>query len=124
MGFDAVTKSTLRSLTLGERLHLASSEKLIGLFDSEKRLFQRGKGLHIWRQKMSEDKEYVCTLSAEMLERAKKELNEDPNTRHLEIKTLRERLDKVPGEKFTTLILAVAVILIVTWGISTVVSAW
>ena len=72
---------------------------------------------------MSGDKEYVCTLSAEMLERAKKELNEDPNTRHLEIKTLRERLDKVPGERFTTLILAVAVILIVTWGISTVVSA-
>ena len=63
---------------------------------------------------MSGDKEYVCTLSAEMLERAKKELNEDPNTRHLEIKTLRERLDKVPGEKFTTLTLAVAVILIVT----------
>ncbi|KAK7091457.1 alpha-tocopherol transfer protein-like [Littorina saxatilis] len=42
---------------------------------------------------------YVCTLSAEMLEKAKKELNEDPNTRHIEIKTLRERLEKVPGYK-------------------------
>ena len=64
---------------------------------------------------MSGDKKYVCTLSAEMLEKAKKELNEDPNTRHLEIKTLRERLDKVPGEKFTTLTLAVALAVIVTW---------
>ena len=45
---------------------------------------------------------YVCSLSAEMLERAKKELNEDPNTRHLEIKTLRERLEKVPGMKLTS----------------------
>ena len=41
---------------------------------------------------------YVCTLSAEMLKKAKKELHEDPNTRHLEIKTLRERLERVPGE--------------------------
>ena len=57
------------------------------------------------RKEMSAaDKKYVCTLSAELLERAKKELNEDPKTRHLEIKTLRERLDKVPGEKFTTLV--------------------
>ena len=47
----------------------------------------------------SANRKYVCTLSAEMLEKAKKELNEDPNTRHIELKTLRERLEKVPGEK-------------------------
>nr|KAG5698893.1 hypothetical protein BaRGS_006787 [Batillaria attramentaria] len=37
-----------------------------------------------------------------MLEKAKKELNEDPNTRLIEIKTLRERLEKVPGLKCRT----------------------
>lgn len=47
---------------------------------------------------MSKGDKYVCTLSPELLERAKKELNEDPNTRHLEIKAVRERLEKVAGK--------------------------
>ncbi|XP_076456649.1 alpha-tocopherol transfer protein-like [Babylonia areolata] len=45
---------------------------------------------------------YTCTLSPELLEKAMKELNEDPKTRHLEIKTLRERLQQVPGYKGRT----------------------
>ena len=46
---------------------------------------------------MSQEK-YVCTLSPELLEKAMRELNEDPNTRHLEIKALRERLEQVRGD--------------------------
>ncbi|XP_076437641.1 alpha-tocopherol transfer protein-like [Babylonia areolata] len=45
------------------------------------------------------DFEYTCTLSEETLEVAKKELNEDPCTRLLEIKTLRDRLQQYPGLK-------------------------
>ncbi|KAL8558746.1 hypothetical protein ACOMHN_043690 [Nucella lapillus] len=46
--------------------------------------------------------DYTCTLSPEMLKKAQEELHEDPNTRHLEIKTLRERLEQVPGYKGRT----------------------
>ncbi len=37
-------------------------------------------------------------MSVEHLDKAKTELNEDPNTRHLEIQTLRERLLRYPGK--------------------------
>lgn len=47
---------------------------------------------------------YTCTLSEEMLEKAKKELNEDPKTRLLEIKALRERVEKVPGQDMSLLL--------------------
>lgn len=50
----------------------------------------------------SKSEKYVCTLSPEMLEKAKKELNEDPSTRLIEIQTLRERVQKVPGLKCRT----------------------
>ncbi|KAL8584255.1 hypothetical protein ACOMHN_034940 [Nucella lapillus] len=43
--------------------------------------------------------EYTCTLSEETLEVAKKELQEDPRTRLLELKTLRDRLQQYPGLK-------------------------
>ena len=43
------------------------------------------------------DEQYKCTLSPETLEKAKRELNEDPRTRAIEVKTLRKRLEKVPG---------------------------
>ena len=90
-------------------LDLPCSRKRFVLFAVTGCFGAAGKSLRLaWRGKKemsAADKKYVCTLSAEMLERAKQELNEDPNTRHLEIKTLRERLDKVPGEKFTTLVL-------------------
>ncbi|XP_048257168.1 alpha-tocopherol transfer protein-like isoform X2 [Haliotis rufescens] len=42
---------------------------------------------------------YKCTLSDELLEKAKKELTEDPDTRKQEIQTLRERLLRYPGLK-------------------------
>ena len=42
--------------------------------------------------------EYTCTLSEETLKMAVKELNEDPSTRMLEVKTLRERLLRYPGK--------------------------
>ena len=42
--------------------------------------------------------EYTCTLSEETLKMAMKELNEDPSTRMLEVKTLRERLLRYPGK--------------------------
>jgi len=50
---------------------------------------------------MSSSKEdpYTCTLSPETLEKAKKELREDPDTRLLEVKTLKTRLEKLPGLK-------------------------
>ncbi|KAH9490565.1 hypothetical protein Btru_034130 [Bulinus truncatus] len=48
------------------------------------------------------DSEYKCTLFNETLEKAKKELNEDPDTRLIEVKTLRTRLEKVPGLKART----------------------
>ncbi|XP_005105866.2 alpha-tocopherol transfer protein-like [Aplysia californica] len=40
---------------------------------------------------------YTCTLSEEQLRVSKEELNEDPETRAIEVKTLRQRLDKYPG---------------------------
>jgi len=43
------------------------------------------------------DDQYKCSLSPETLEKAKKELKEDPKTRLLEVKNLRKRLEKVPG---------------------------
>lgn len=46
--------------------------------------------------------DYTCTLSPELLKKAQEELHEDPDTRHLEIKTLRERLEQVPGYKGRT----------------------
>ncbi|KAI8764649.1 alpha-tocopherol transfer protein [Biomphalaria glabrata] len=48
------------------------------------------------------DSNYKCTLSRESLEKAKRELNEDPDTRLIEVKTLRTRLEKVPGLKART----------------------
>lgn len=47
---------------------------------------------------------YTCTLSEDMLKKAKKELNEDPKTRLLEIKALRERVEKVPGQDMSLLL--------------------
>ncbi|KAK7092021.1 alpha-tocopherol transfer protein-like [Littorina saxatilis] len=41
--------------------------------------------------------EYKCTLKPETLEIAKKELNEDPDTRMLELKAFRDRLQQYPG---------------------------
>uniref|UniRef100_A0A2C9JGD4 CRAL-TRIO domain-containing protein n=1 Tax=Biomphalaria glabrata TaxID=6526 RepID=A0A2C9JGD4_BIOGL len=41
--------------------------------------------------------DYKCSLIGEVLEKAKKELKEDPNTRIIEVKNLRTRLEKVPG---------------------------
>ncbi|RUS73396.1 hypothetical protein EGW08_018835 [Elysia chlorotica] len=38
-------------------------------------------------------------ISGEILEKAKKELNEDPQTRLIEVKNLAKRLQKVPGKK-------------------------
>ncbi|GFS18234.1 alpha-tocopherol transfer protein-like [Elysia marginata] len=40
-----------------------------------------------------------CTLTGDILEKAKKELNEDPETRLIEVKNLSKRLDKVSGLK-------------------------
>ncbi|KAH9491605.1 hypothetical protein Btru_031017 [Bulinus truncatus] len=45
------------------------------------------------------DSNYKCSLSGDVLEKAKKELNEDPSTRLIEVKNLRVRLEKVPGLK-------------------------
>ena len=42
--------------------------------------------------------EYTCTLSEETLNIAVKELNEDPATRMIEMKTFAERLLRYPGE--------------------------
>ncbi|BFZ21417.1 hypothetical protein BsWGS_24456 [Bradybaena similaris] len=42
---------------------------------------------------------YSCSLSPEVLEKAIKELNEDPNTRLIEVKNLKIRLEKIPGLK-------------------------
>ncbi|CAG5133156.1 unnamed protein product [Candidula unifasciata] len=44
-----------------------------------------------------EEDSYTCTLSLEVQQKAKRELNEDPKTRLLEVKSLRTRLQKVPG---------------------------
>lgn len=46
--------------------------------------------------------QYKCTLSAELLKKAQDELHENPQTRHLEIKTFRERVESFPG-KFISL---------------------
>ena len=43
------------------------------------------------------DIKYKCSLNGETLEKAKKELKEDPETRVYEVKNLRARLEKVPG---------------------------
>uniref|UniRef100_A0A0B7AZ37 CRAL-TRIO domain-containing protein n=2 Tax=Arion vulgaris TaxID=1028688 RepID=A0A0B7AZ37_9EUPU len=45
----------------------------------------------------SDASSYTCTLGSDALEKAKRELNEDPNTRHIEVKNLKSRLDKCPG---------------------------
>ena len=42
--------------------------------------------------------EYTCTLSEETLNIAMKELNEDPATRLIEMKTFAERLLRYPGK--------------------------
>ncbi|XP_050418587.1 alpha-tocopherol transfer protein-like isoform X2 [Patella vulgata] len=42
---------------------------------------------------------FKSTLSAELLEKAKNELNEDPETRNVEINTLRTRIQSCPGLK-------------------------
>uniref|UniRef100_A0A0B6ZFJ9 CRAL-TRIO domain-containing protein n=1 Tax=Arion vulgaris TaxID=1028688 RepID=A0A0B6ZFJ9_9EUPU len=46
---------------------------------------------------MTTERTYKCSLGVAVLKTASEELNEDPNTRHIEIKTLRERLEKHPG---------------------------
>ncbi|CAG5123291.1 unnamed protein product, partial [Candidula unifasciata] len=46
---------------------------------------------------MAAEKNYKCSLGEAALQTAIAELNEDPKTRHIEIKTLRERLEKYPG---------------------------
>uniref|UniRef100_A0A0B7AZJ9 CRAL-TRIO domain-containing protein n=2 Tax=Arion vulgaris TaxID=1028688 RepID=A0A0B7AZJ9_9EUPU len=46
---------------------------------------------------VSDMSSYKCTLSHDALEKAKIELNEDPNTRHIEVITLKKRLEKCPG---------------------------
>ncbi|CAL1532913.1 unnamed protein product [Lymnaea stagnalis] len=46
---------------------------------------------------MTTEVTYQCSLSADVLKVAMAELNEDPNTRHIEVKTLRQRLEKYPG---------------------------
>ncbi|XP_041362009.1 alpha-tocopherol transfer protein-like [Gigantopelta aegis] len=51
---------------------------------------------------MAASSAYKCTLSPELLEKAKKELSEDPNTTRQEIKALRERLERIPGLKART----------------------
>ena len=38
------------------------------------------------------------SISGDLLEKAKKELNEDPQTRRVEVKNLAKRLEKVPGK--------------------------
>ncbi|XP_041360760.1 alpha-tocopherol transfer protein-like isoform X1 [Gigantopelta aegis] len=51
---------------------------------------------------MASSSGYKCTLSPELLKKAKKELSEDPNTTRQEIKALRERLERIPGLKART----------------------
>ncbi|XP_055870867.1 alpha-tocopherol transfer protein-like [Biomphalaria glabrata] len=46
---------------------------------------------------MATEEKYVCSLPDSVLKKAMSELNEDPNTRLLEIKNLRQRLEKYPG---------------------------
>ena len=46
------------------------------------------------------DSEFKSTLSEEVLKKAKSELGEDPNTRLLEIKNLRAKVEKISGESF------------------------
>lgn len=43
---------------------------------------------------MSEDKNYTCTLDANSLQKAQRELNEDPKEREGAIQTLREWVDQ------------------------------
>uniref|UniRef100_A0AAT9H830 Alpha-tocopherol transfer protein n=1 Tax=Ambigolimax valentianus TaxID=1338344 RepID=A0AAT9H830_9EUPU len=40
---------------------------------------------------------YKCSLGEKAIQTAVEELHEDPKTRHIEIKTLRERIEKYPG---------------------------
>ncbi|BFZ21412.1 hypothetical protein BsWGS_24451 [Bradybaena similaris] len=56
----------------------------------------------MFKSRKKEEDSYSCTLSPEMQEKAAKELNEDPQTRLLEVKNLRTRLEKVPGLKSQT----------------------
>lgn len=46
---------------------------------------------------MAGNKEYVCTLSPELVEKAQKELNEKPEWRSRDIQALREMVEKHPG---------------------------
>ncbi|XP_012943355.1 alpha-tocopherol transfer protein-like [Aplysia californica] len=48
------------------------------------------------------DEQYKCSLSPATLEKARRELSEDPDTRLLEVKNLRKRLEKVPGLRART----------------------
>ncbi|XP_012939048.2 alpha-tocopherol transfer protein-like [Aplysia californica] len=48
------------------------------------------------------DSEYQCTLTPGTLAKAGRELREDPDTRLLEVKTLRKRVEKIPGLKSRT----------------------
>ena len=44
------------------------------------------------------DSDYKCSLGEAALKKAKKELNEDPNTRLIEVKNLRKRVEKIAGQ--------------------------
>ncbi|BFZ11131.1 hypothetical protein BsWGS_14170 [Bradybaena similaris] len=46
---------------------------------------------------MTTEKSYKCSLGEAALKTAIAELNEDPKTRQIELKTLRERIEKYPG---------------------------
>ncbi|XP_012945712.1 alpha-tocopherol transfer protein-like [Aplysia californica] len=49
-----------------------------------------------------QDSDYKCSLSADVEDKAKKELKEDPSTRLVEVKNLRTRVGKIPGLKTRT----------------------
>ncbi|BFZ21414.1 hypothetical protein BsWGS_24453 [Bradybaena similaris] len=51
----------------------------------------------MFKSSKKEEETYTCTLSPQLQEKATKELKEDPKTRLLEVKTLKTRLEKVPG---------------------------
>uniref|UniRef100_A0AAT9H828 Alpha-tocopherol transfer protein n=1 Tax=Peronia verruculata TaxID=500109 RepID=A0AAT9H828_9EUPU len=51
---------------------------------------------------MTTAEDYTCTLSEEAVKAAAEELSEDPDTRKIEVKTLRQRLEKYPGLRART----------------------
>ncbi|XP_059145950.1 alpha-tocopherol transfer protein-like [Physella acuta] len=51
---------------------------------------------------MTTEEKYKCPLDEQALRVAMEELNEDPSTRHIEVKTLRQRLEKYPGLRART----------------------